>query len=145
LNYFIKQQTANRLNITQKQTAMSTSAGKRSKRDTMDANPSIPTNALTEVAEAFNLDNEIKTLQDQLKTLRVQVKEKKSSIALVRKAKALYYQTQKKDPVILSYVRQQNDITDDEVIPWRLVRKVTDQKFEALREEEKVALLNLVS
>lgn len=124
---------------------MSTSAGKRNKRDIMDVNPSVPSTALTEVEQAFNIDKEIKILQDQLKTLRVQVKEKKSSIALVRKAKALYYQTQKKDPVILSYVRQQNNIADNEVIPWRLVHKATDQKFETLREEEKVALLNLVS
>lgn len=124
---------------------MSTSAGKRNKRDIMDVNPSVPLTALTEVEQAFNIDKEIKILQDQLKTLRVQVKEKKSSIALVRKAKALYYQTQKKDPVILAYVRQQNNIADNEVIPWRLVHKATDQKFETLREEEKVALLNLVS
>lgn len=124
---------------------MSTSAGKRNKRDTMDIHPSVPSTALTEVEQAFNIDKEIKILQDQLKTLRVQVKEKKSSIALVRKAKALYYQTQKKDPVILAYVRQQNNIADNEVIPWRLVHKATDQKFETLREEEKVALLNLVS
>ena len=111
----------------------------------MDITPSAPTNALSQVEEAFNIDKEIKILQDQLKTLRVQVKEKKDSIALVRKAKALYYQTQKKDTVILSYVRQQNNISDDDNIPWRLVRKATDQKFETLREEEKMALLNLVA